>query len=276
MYMFTDDCLTGIEVIDNEHRKLFAIINEAFELLEKPGMQAAGAKNLIMALKSYAHTHFAHEEAYMAKIKDPELSRQRREHKSFIAKIDEINLDILNDEKGKEVLEDTLKFLTRWLYHHILGSDIMIGKISYSEAADPYAFTDKYRTGIELVDNEHMKLFEIIRQTDEAIHAEMLHDKYDVIMDIIDELRDYTILHFNDEEKYMESIKYEGLEHQRLAHQAFVDRLNDINLNEVDDNQQEYLEELIEFLMGWLVNHILKMDKLIPVTFTDTQENKNN
>lgn len=276
MYMFTDDCLTGIEVIDNEHRKLFAIINEAFELLEKPGMQAAGAKNLIMALKNYANTHFAHEEAYMAKIKDPELSRQRREHKSFIAKIDEINLDILNDEKGKEVLEDTLKFLTRWLYHHILGSDIMIGKISYSEAADPYAFTDKYRTGIELVDNEHMKLFEIIRRTDEAIHAELLHDKYDVIMDIIDELRDYTILHFNDEEKYMESIKYEGLEHQRLAHQAFVDRLNDINLNEVDDNQQEYLEELIEFLMGWLVNHILKMDKLIPVTFTDTQENKNN
>ena len=29
MYQFTEDCLTGIEEIDNEHRKLFTLINEA-------------------------------------------------------------------------------------------------------------------------------------------------------------------------------------------------------------------------------------------------------
>ena len=31
-------------------------------------------------------------------------------------------------------------------------------------------------------------------------------------------------------------------------------------MDEIDDNQQEYLYELIDFLAGWLVNHILKMD----------------
>ena len=34
MYEFTDDYLTGVEQIDNEHRKLFAIANEAYELLK--------------------------------------------------------------------------------------------------------------------------------------------------------------------------------------------------------------------------------------------------
>ena len=32
MYKFTDDCLIGIEEIDNEHRRLFHMINEAIDL----------------------------------------------------------------------------------------------------------------------------------------------------------------------------------------------------------------------------------------------------
>ena len=43
-----------------------------------------------------------------------------------------------------------------------------------------------------------------------------------------------------------------------------LDKLNDINLDDMDDNQQEYLIELVDFLLMWLVNHILKMDKKIP------------
>ena len=63
----------------------------------------------------------------------------------------------------------------------------------------------------------------------------------------------------------MQRIEYTGLEAQQYAHQAFVDKLNEINLDDVDENQQEYLIELVDFLLSWLVNHILKVDKLIPV-----------
>ena len=42
MYRFTDDCLTGIETIDNEHRKLFAIINEGLELVNSDGKVVLG------------------------------------------------------------------------------------------------------------------------------------------------------------------------------------------------------------------------------------------
>ena len=84
-------------------------------------------------------------------------------------------------------------------------------------------------------------------------------------MEIVGELKDYTVKHFGDEEEYMESIGYEGLEAQKAAHMAFVDKLNSINYDNMDDNQQEYLNDLVEFLLNWLSTHILKMDKRIPV-----------
>ena len=113
------------------------------------------------------------------------------------------------------------------------------------------------------MDEEHKRLFELIKETNDIIHAELLHDKYDEIMHIINGLKDYTMFHFTNEETYMEQIGYIGLPAQKIAHQAFIDKLNEIDLDEVDDNQQAYLEELITYLLDWLVNHILKMDKLI-------------
>ena len=35
MYKFTDDYLIGIDEIDNEHRRLFQMINEAIDLSKK-------------------------------------------------------------------------------------------------------------------------------------------------------------------------------------------------------------------------------------------------
>ena len=63
---------------------------------------------------------------------------------------------------------------------------------------------------------------------------------------------------------YMESIHYEGLDAQRRAHEAFISRLEEMDLNHIDENQQETLEDLMEFLTEWLVNHILHTDKKIP------------
>lgn len=266
MYQFTEDCLTGIPEIDEEHRRLFDIINEAFDMAGEEGAAASGAKNLLRTLKKYAETHFAHEEEYMEKLNDPELPRQRREHREFTEKIERIPLDRLDEEDGKKILKDMLEYLSRWLYHHILGSDIMIGKIHpVTEKSEPFAFLDKYRTGIKLVDDEHEMLFQIIREANDLIREELLYDKYDEIVMILGRLKEYTIHHFRDEEEYMERIGYEGLAAQQRAHQAFVDKLNEINLDEVDDDQQSYLTELVDFLLSWLVNHILKVDKLIPV-----------
>ena len=132
------------------------------------------------------------------------------------------------------------------------------------EPADPFAFTDEFRTQIPLVDKEHETLFDLVRQTYELVHDEFRVDKFDDIIEIIEELRDYTIKHFADEERYMKSINYDGLSEQVAAHTAFVEKLNNIDFDEIDRDQEDALDKLIKFLLNWLVQHILQVDKKMP------------
>ena len=129
-----------------------------------------------------------------------------------------------------------------------------------------YEMKPEFFTGIELIDNEHRQLFDYANQIYDLLHAEFVSDKYDNIVDILGKLRDYTKKHFADEEAYMEKINYPDLDAQRRAHNAFIEKLVNINYEELenlDNNQQEYLQDVLDFLAKWLIQHILKMDKLI-------------
>ena len=270
MYEFTEDCMIHIPQIDEEHSKLFQIINDALSLVKTTEDISGIAQSLLLHLKDYANTHVAHEEAYMEQIHDPELPLQKKEHAEFAEKINSFILDKSSKEAARASFEELLSYLVRWLYHHILSSDMMIGKMSAVEGTseDPFAFTDKYKTGIDLVDKEHRRLFEIIKETNDLIQNDLLHDKYDEIMRLLVKLKDYTQFHFADEEMLMEKMHYPELAAQKRAHTAFVERLVEIDLSELDDmdnNQQTYLLELIQFLLGWLSNHIIGMDKKIAV-----------
>jgi hemerythrin len=264
MYQFTDDCRIGIPEIDEEHAKLFDLINLTAALVQQKEYSFAAANSLLAELKEYALTHFAHEERYMEEIHDRELALQKKEHAAFREKIDSYRLAELSEQNGEKVIKELLEYMAKWLYRHILGSDTMIGKFTSEPTDDIFLFSDIYKTGIDFVDQEHQKLFEIIKQANDAVHAHHLHDKYDEIVDIITQLKEYTLMHFTEEESYMEQISYSGIVLQRYAHHSFINRLDEIDLDEMDDNQQEYLEELVEFLMEWLINHIQKMDKKIP------------
>ena len=175
------------------------------------------------------------------------------------------NIDELKGQQ--QALDDLLKYLVRWLYQHILSSDILIGKMPAAEEwkkqENPCIFSEKYMTGIPLIDGEHETLFEIIGDANDLVKAELLHDKYDEIVGILEKLKNYTKEHFQDEEEFMESIHYKGIEAQKRAHEAFIDKLENIDLNEIENNPNEYLQNLLEFLLGWLINHILHTDKKI-------------
>ena len=258
MFTFTDDCLIGITKIDAEHKKLFELIANTDSALKNNDNSIENALLLINELKQYAVSHFSHEEAYMESINDPELARQKKEHSTFIEKVNGYNFDDVTDVSAKAIILELLEYLSKWLMGHILGSDILIGQFRQVNKPAIPVFDDSFKTGIDLIDEEHKTLFTIIGKIHTTIQTELVHDKFDAIMNILDELREYTRVHFADEENYMREIGYSGLAQQEILHQNFIDKLNELDLNDMDNNQEAYLYDFLDFLQSWLINHILK------------------
>lgn len=126
-----------------------------------------------------------------------------------------------------------------------------------------YEFTKDYHTGIDFIDEEHAKLFEIANRAYDLLTNQFVTDKYDAIVAVLEELRDYTKYHFNHEEEYMKSINYPKRFSQLHQHTQFINKLESYNLKEIDVNQQEGLLEILDFLTLWLQSHIKGMDKKI-------------
>ena len=126
-----------------------------------------------------------------------------------------------------------------------------------------YEFTKEYHTGIDFIDEEHAKLFEIANRAYDLLTNQFVTDKYDAIVAVLEELRDYTKYHFNHEEEYMKSINYPKRFSQLHQHTQFINKLESYNLKEIDMNQQEGLLEILDFLALWLQSHIKGMDKKI-------------
>lgn len=273
MFEFTDDCKIGMEAIDEEHRYLFELLSEAHTMVteDEQNDYYEDLKEILARLDQYAEQHFAHEEAYMEKIRDPELLYQRSQHVYFrdqILQLDFKNIDDL--EAQRQVLDELVTFLAKWLYRHILSSDILIGKLPPLEKwmikENPCEFTDEYRTGIDLIDREHEELFHIVAETEQFVRSFDSFNGYDHFMELLHKLKLYTTEHFQDEEEYMERIHYKGLAAQKRAHEAFISKLESIDRDEIEKEPEENLHKLLEFLIGWLINHILNTDKKIPLS----------
>lgn len=126
-----------------------------------------------------------------------------------------------------------------------------------------YEFKDEFLTGIEQIDKEHRRLFEIAEEIYVLKNEEFVPDKYDNIKKVIEELRDYTITHFAHEEEYMESIGYKKMFSQKMQHAELVRTINEWNLDEIDEAQDAFIDEILETVVNWLTEHILYLDKQI-------------
>ena len=271
MFEFTNDCLIGHEELDQDHRKMFELLNRGIYVLQDEFIvdKYDLIKDIFQELLEYSNTHFAREEAYMMQIRDAELIMQRVQHNHFrneLWKLVGKNIDEFDDQM--EVLNETMNFLTEWLYQHIIGSDALIGQLEPLEEwmvkENPCEFSDEYKTGIAMIDGEHQTLFEITGRVYDILKAGATEKDSESIIEILRELRQYTAEQFSDEEEYRRNVNYDGLDAQIRAHKTFIAELDGVDDKEIRKNPQEYVKSLIEFLLGWLINHILKVDMKIP------------
>ncbi|EPY2286007.1 bacteriohemerythrin [Clostridium sporogenes] len=126
-----------------------------------------------------------------------------------------------------------------------------------------FEMKEEYKLGISSIDEEHEKLFEIGERAYKLLKDPYTIDKYDKIVDVISELKDYTAYHFKNEEEYMQSINYKRLFTQKIEHEGFIKRLNELDLDKIDENQDEYIMDVLKFLNNWIINHIVEKDLLM-------------
>ena len=104
-----------------------------------------------------------------------------------------------------------------------------------------YEMKPEYYTGIDFIDEEHEKLFEIANTVYDLLIDEFIPDKYDYIMEVVQELKDYAVYHFKDEEDYMLSINYKRFLSHKVAHDDFIEKINEYDANIIDENQKQTL-----------------------------------
>ncbi|SKA75761.1 hemerythrin [Caloramator quimbayensis] len=122
---------------------------------------------------------------------------------------------------------------------------------------------DEYSIGVEHIDNQHRHLVEIANKAYDVLENQFYTDKYDKIAEILDELKGYTVLHFRDEEELMTNLKYKKFLSHKVEHDDFINKVKSIDLEKVDLNQEKYLLDIVNFIVDWLVSHIIEKDKLI-------------
>ena len=73
-------------------------------------------------------------------------------------------------------------------------------------------------------------------------------NKYDRIDIILENLRDYTVKHFTDEEQYMESINYKKLFTQKVQHLKFIHKLDEFieHNDEIEDQDEQIMVICVE------------------------------
>ena len=117
-----------------------------------------------------------------------------------------------------------------------------------------------YSVGIKPIDIQHKKLFDLVNKL--YVLEESTTGKEE-IREILYAFRDYTIVHFKDEEAYMLAIGYPEFKEHKEIHELIVERLSQIiripaNLSIIKTKMKVVAKRI-------LVEHIINEDHKIGV-----------
>ena len=119
-------------------------------------------------------------------------------------------------------------------------------------------WNDKISVGIEEIDEQHKQLLDLInRLYDAMISGEK---KLQVARDVLNDLMQYTVVHFAVEESLFRIFNYPDYEAHCAHHSELRAQVIDIN-RKVQSGEKMVTPELLVFLRKWLTNHIMVEDK---------------
>ncbi len=110
----------GNEMLDNQHKKIFALINKLYEAFMNKTEKIDGEK-IMLELVDYSKTHFGQEEQLFKQYKYAQAEEHIKQHKIFIQTLHDITKNNMGNEKIFSI--KITGFLQKWLVDHILQED---------------------------------------------------------------------------------------------------------------------------------------------------------
>lgn len=115
---WSSDLDLGIEVIDNQHRRIVEYINDLHHAIDNHSREEVG--EVLEQLVEYTMSHFAFEEDLQERAGYPFFHAHKKVHELFNRKIADFQQRF---ELGEDVSRQLLTMLRTWLINHIKRDD---------------------------------------------------------------------------------------------------------------------------------------------------------
>jgi len=134
------------------------------------------------------------------------------------------------------------------------GEDYMSNQLVWHE---------EYNIGVEVIDKEHKKLFNILNKLFDF--GQQKEKNQWVCQEAVKYFKDHALQHFAEEEDYMDSIHYDGLNTHKRIHKNFRDRMLPALEKELEltNYSEEAINHFLGVCAGWLIGHTMIEDRAI-------------
>jgi hemerythrin-like metal-binding protein len=113
---------TGIQVIDDQHKKLINLVNELHEAMRNRKAKEI-VEHILKELGEYTIYHFSVEEKAFEKYGYAQRNEHRKNHEDLVKQLNDL---VQKHKKGELAISiEILDFLTNWVKTHIMKEDMM-------------------------------------------------------------------------------------------------------------------------------------------------------
>jgi hemerythrin len=124
------------------------------------------------------------------------------------------------------------------------------------------AWREQLSVGNNIIDEDHKYLIEIINRVEVCLTKKDMS----ALKAELQRLHDYSMLHFDREEKIAIAVGYEQTPGLQQSHQALIEKLGKMQSVFLTGEQTwspELTKGFADFLRNWLIDHVIKEDLLM-------------
>ena len=117
-------------------------------------------------------------------------------------------------------------------------------------------FAPGLRLGIDLIDEQHRRFYEIMNN---LIAADLEADQRDLVCGILNELAEYVAEHFSTEEELMARFEYPDRAAHQLQHVHFAAQVEDFH-RKYERSEIGLEDEIMAYMVDWFTRHVRQED----------------